>query len=275
LRGRLAANRHVVVVGAGFVGMEVAAASRKAGAEVTVVETLDRVMARAVSPEVADHVTAVHAAGGTTVLFGRALVALHAGLNGRCEVELDDGRRIRSDVVVVGIGVLPNTELAKEAGLEVEDGVVVDEQLLTSDPRVSAIGDCASYPNLHAGRRMRLESVQNAVDQARHVADRLTGAPTEAYGKVPWFWTHQFDMRIQTAGIGGPNDVRVLQGHPSDGKFSVLRFQGDRLVAVESVNRTGDHIAARTLLAEGRLPSVDVVRRPGFALKAYATASIS
>ncbi|MGI5518940.1 NAD(P)/FAD-dependent oxidoreductase [Streptomyces sp. CA-106131] len=270
LRGLLREGIRVVVIGGGFIGMEVAAAARKAGAHAIVIETLDRVMARVVSPETSAHVEAVHADQGTAIVLGRSVTALHGVAGTVSEVELDDGRRIPADVVVVGIGVVPNTELAQCAGLEVGDGIVVDEQLLTADPRISAIGDCASYPSKHAGSRARLESVQNAVDHAHHVATRLTGAPSQAYAQVPWFWTHQFGMRIQTAGIGRADDLRVLHGDPTEGKFSVCRYQGDRLVAVESVNRTGDHIGARKVLAGAQHPTPHQVTQPGFTFKAFA-----
>jgi 3-phenylpropionate/trans-cinnamate dioxygenase ferredoxin reductase subunit len=274
LRGLLSEGIRVVVIGGGFIGMEVAAAARKAGAHATVIEALDRVMARVISPEISEHVEAVHADQGTAILLGRSVVALHGVSGTVTEAELDDGRRIPADVVVVGIGVAPNTELAQSAGLEVDDGIVVDEQLLTADPSISAIGDCASYPSKHAGGRARLESVQNAVDHAHHVATRLTGVPGEAYAQVPWFWTHQFGMRIQTAGIGHPDDLRVLHGDPTEGKFSVCRYQGDRLVAVESVNRTGDHIGARKVLAGAQHPTPDQIAQPGFNFKTFAAQTV-
>jgi 3-phenylpropionate/trans-cinnamate dioxygenase ferredoxin reductase component len=272
LREVLAQGVRLVVVGGGFVGMEVAASARKLDVEVTVVEALDRVLARVAAPEISAHVTDVHAERGVEVLVRRTVRALH-GVGGSVrEVELGDGSRLSADVVVLGIGVMPNTELAERAGLAVANGVVVDERLLTADPRISAIGDCASYPSPFAGDRTRLESVQNAVDQARYVAARLTGAAPGPYREVPWFWTHQFDLRIQTAGIGREDDRRVVQGDPATGGFSVLRFQGERLVCVESVNRTADHIAARKILGEGRPLDPATVMSTGFELKAFAAA---
>jgi 3-phenylpropionate/trans-cinnamate dioxygenase ferredoxin reductase subunit len=280
LRARLAPGRRVVIIGGGLIGMEVTAAARTAGAEVAVVEMLDRIMARAAAPEISDYVTAMHRDRGTRVLLGRSMVAVQPGTGESCVVELTGGQSLPADTVVVGIGVAPNTELASQADLEVDDGIVVDARLLTSDPAISAIGDCAAHPNLHAGHRTRLESVQNAVDHARHVADRITGGSPGPYAKVPWFWTRQFNMRIQTAGIARPDDIRVVHGDPSGGRFSVFRFHRDRLVAVESVNRTADHVAARRLLANGRLldPDIavqpigpDVIAQPGFDLKAFVS----
>jgi 3-phenylpropionate/trans-cinnamate dioxygenase ferredoxin reductase subunit len=269
LRARLSPDTRVVVIGGGFIGMEVAAAACKAGAATTVIETLDRVLARAAAPEISAHVTAMHADHGVRVLLGQVVAAVRGDAGRVTGVELGDGTLLAADVVVVGVGVVPNVELAEAAGLPVDNGVVVDEQLLTADPAISAIGDCASYPSPHAGCRTRLESVQNAVDHARHVAARLTGGPVKPYGEVPWFWTHQFDMRIQMAGIGRADDRRVVYGEPATGKFSVFRFQGDRLMAVESVNRTGDHISARKALAGDRLPTPAEVAAAGFDFKAF------
>ncbi|OZM71717.1 pyridine nucleotide-disulfide oxidoreductase [Amycolatopsis antarctica] len=271
LRTRLREPARVVIVGGGFIGLETAAFAAAAGHSVTVVEGLDRVLARAVAPELSEHVAAVHRHHGCAVLLGRGVTAMHGDGEGRVSaVELTGGERIEADVVLVGAGVLPNVELAATAGLPVDDGIVVDERLRTADPRISAIGDCASYPSPYAGCRTRLESVQNAVDQARFLAGSLTGEEHGPYRAVPWFWTHQFDMKIQMAGIGGPGDERVVRGDPAQGRFSVFRFDGDRLVRVESVNRMPDHMAARRLLAGERRPGQEQVADPDFDLKAFA-----
>lgn len=270
LRPRLAVPCRVVVIGAGFIGMEVAAVAATAGHQVTVVEELDRAMARAVAPELSAHVTAAHESHGSRVLFGRTVLALRGGLDGAVrEVELDGGERLPADLVLVGVGVTADTGLAAGAGLAVDDGIVVDEWLLTADPRISAIGDCASYPSAHAGARTRLESVQNAVDQARYVARRLTVGVDEGYRAVPWFWTHQFDMRIQMAGVCAADDHRIVRGDPAQGRFSVFRFHRERLLSVESVNRVADHMAARKVLAGNRRPTVAEVAQDGFDLKTY------
>jgi 3-phenylpropionate/trans-cinnamate dioxygenase ferredoxin reductase subunit len=259
LRSRLDVPSRIVVVGAGFVGMEVAAVATGLGHHVTVVEGLRRPLSRSVAAEISDHVTAVHRQRGVEFRLGAAVVALHGADGEVSAVELDDGERLAADVVVVGIGVLPNLELAREAGLDIGDGVAVDERLLTSDPRISAVGDCTDYPSTHAGRRVRLESVQNAVDQARYVAARLTGTAGPAYTAVPWFWTHQYDLRVQMAGIAAADGPRIVQGDVETGRFSVFRFDSDGvLTSVESVNRAPDHMAARRVLA-GSAP------RPTFA----------
>jgi 3-phenylpropionate/trans-cinnamate dioxygenase ferredoxin reductase subunit len=273
LRTRLTEHSRVVVIGAGFIGMEIAAMAASQGHRVTVIDVADRVMSRGVAPELSAHVTAVHESRGNTVLLSQVVAALHGG-NGVEAVELGDGQLIPADVVVVGVGVRPNTEVAEAAGLAIDNGIVVDDQLLTSDPRISAIGDCANYPSVHAGGRVRLESVQNAVDQARHVARRLSGQATCAYSEVPWFWTNQFDMRIQTAGIGGADDERLVRGDRANGKFSVFRFREGTLVAVESVGRPADHMAARKLLAQEWRPTPEQVAAEDFDLKKFATVAV-
>ncbi|MEO7008978.1 MAG: oxidoreductase C-terminal domain-containing protein, partial [Caldimonas sp.] len=161
-----------------------------------------------------------------------------------------DGRRLDADLVLVGIGVQPNTELAAAAGLQVDDGIVVDAHLSTCDPHISAIGDCARYPSVHHPRAVRLESVQNSTDQARAVAARLTGKPAP-YDKLPWFWSDQGDLRVQMCGLAEESDDAVLRGDPATGKFSVLRFRGDKLTAVESINHPAEHMALRKILAAG------------------------
>lgn len=280
LRRQLARPRAIVIVGAGFVGLEVAAAASRAGHRVTVVEGLDRVLSRVAAPEVSAHVQSVHEAHGCRILLGSGVVAIHPAEHRQGAVgavELASGETLTADLVLVGVGAEPNSELAAAAGLDVcaaTRGVLVDDRLLSSDPRISAIGDCATYPSAHAGGQVRLESVQNAVDHARHVAGRIATGSTGSYAKVPWFWTTQYDMKIQIAGVGGPGDDCLTAGDPASGRFSVLRFNGDGLVAVESVNRAADHMAARRLLdGAGGRPSLREAASPDFELKAYLTAS--
>ena len=246
LKQRIAEARHgIVVIGGGFIGLEVAAAARTAGKTVAVIEAAPRLMARAVSPVLSDFFLDLHQAQGTEVLLNT--VAVEVRPDG---VMLENGRRIAADLVVVGIGVIPNVELARAAGLEANDGIMVDEYMRTVDPAIFAIGDCAEHPNVFAGGRARLESVQNAVDQARCVARVITGQP-EPYRDVPWFWTDQFEIRFQMAGLSGAHDKSVLRGSVQASKFSVFHFKQGRLLAVDSVNRVADHITARKMLAAG------------------------
>lgn len=245
---RLQQARRVVIVGAGFIGLEVAVIARQLGLEVRVIEFADRVLKRAVSAPTAGYLAQAQAARGVQFSLETGVTAF-TGSEGRVTgVMTTHGECVAADLVVVGVGVEPNVELARAAGLPVQDGIVVDPHLLTSDPAISAIGDCARYPAAYCATPVRLESVQNAVDQARCVAARLAGK-AEPYAKVPWFWSDQGDNRLQIAGVAEIGDSAVLRGDIAAGKFSVLRFRDGRLSAVESINSVADHMAARKLLA--------------------------
>lgn len=269
LKERLAAASEVVVIGAGFIGLEFASVAAKLGRRVTVVEAVDRPMARVVSPPISAHFVAAHARAGTALRF-RAGVARILGDDGRATgVELADGERLPAELVVVGIGVLANAELAAAAGLTVANGVEVDAFLSTSDPALSAVGDCALHPSRWAGAPVRIESVQNAIDQAKCVAARLVGKPAP-YTAVPWFWSDQGADKLQTAGLAIGADRAVVRGDPESGRFSAFVYRGEKLLAVESVNRPADHMIARRLLAAGLSPSPDEAADEGVDLKALA-----
>ena len=269
LKARLAEVDRVVVIGAGFIGLEFASVAAKLGRRVTVVEAVDRPMARVVSPPISAHFTAAHERAGTSLRF-RAGVARILGDDGRVVgVELADGERIPAELVVVGIGVLANAELAAAAGLRVANGVEVDAWLSTSDPAISAVGDCALHPSRWCDAPVRIESVQNAIDQGKCVAARLVGKPAP-YAAVPWFWSDQGADKLQTAGLAIGADRAVVRGDPESGRFSAFVYRGDKLVAVESVNRPADHMIARRLLAGGLSPSPDEAADESFDLKALA-----
>ncbi len=274
LRGFLDTGGRIVVIGAGFIGLEFASVAAERGAEVTVIETADRPMARVLSKEMSDYFRAAHEAQGIRFKFG-ATAAKIVG-EARVEaVETSDGARFPADLVLVGIGVIPNTEIAAEAGLAVGNGIKVNEYLTTSDPLISAIGDCALHPNPYAvNGSIRLESVQGAVDQARCVADRLTGHHVP-YGSFPWFWSEQGSLRLQIAGLTQPHDQIVVRNADLDGKegLSVYCFRAGELIGVESVNRPLDHALARKLLAAGgKTPEPEDVAEPAFALKNWEKA---
>lgn len=275
IAARLAGLRRVVVVGGGFIGLEFAAVAHALGVEVTVVEQAPRLMGRAVSEHMSGHFARRHREAGIRCLTGVSIRHLHAADGRVAEVELDNGERLPVDLVLVGIGVVPNTELAQMAGLLTDDGIVVDGALRTSDPHIFAIGDCARFPCAHAhgpnAVGVRVESVQNAVDQARCVAANIVGRET-AYAALPWFWTEQGRLRLQMAGLAPGHDTTVTIGSETDDSFSVLCFAGDRLIAVESLNRAPDHMAARRLLASGSTLSPQRARLSDFDLKAFAAA---
>lgn len=247
LQARLAAARRVVVIGGGFIGLEVAATARARGCEVHVVEALERLMARVMPPLLSEFFADLHRARGVDLHLATgvdAIVDTSPGLT----VQLAGGAALPADLVVAGIGVLPNQELAQAAGLACAHGIVVDEFARTSDPRIVAAGDCTVHRNLRYARLHRLESVQNAVDQAKVAAATLLGKP-QAYADLPWFWSDQYEVKLQMAGLSDGHDDYVLRGAPSPAGFSVFYFAAGRLVAVHSLNKPGDHMLARRLLA--------------------------
>ncbi len=269
LRQALRDARAVVVVGAGFIGLEVAATARALGLDVTVIEAAARPMARALSAPMAEHVRAAHEAAGVRFRFGTTLAQI-LGADGRARgIETTDGEIVAADCILVGVGVVPNAELAIDAGLAADDGIVVDAYLRTADRAISAIGDCARYPSRFADGPVRLESVQNAVDQARCVAAGLAGRPAP-YASLPWFWSEQGALKLQIAGLTQPHDEAVLRSDPAVGGLSVFCYRAGRLVGVESANRPLDHMNARKLLGLGLSPSPAQAADPAFDLKRLA-----
>ena len=249
IKAALGTAKRVVVIGAGFIGLEIAATARALGADVTVVE-IARPMGRAVSPILSDFFLAAHRAFGSAFELGVGLAALHGEAGQVREVELGDGRRLPADCVIVGVGVTAEDALALEAGLDCADGIVTDAHLVSSDPAISAIGDCCRFPRAGYAAELRLESVQNATDQAKCVARRLTGKPAP-YDALPWFWSDQGDLKLQIVGLAHGVDQWVTRGDPAARAFAVFGFVAGKLTVVETVNRGGDHMAARRLLSTG------------------------
>lgn len=269
LRQRLEQARSVAIVGAGFIGLEVASVAATGGREVTVLELAERPMTRTTSAATSEFFAAAHRRNGVELLLGSALGAL-SGRSGRVTgVEAADGRRREADVVLVAVGVEPNHELAASAGLPIDRGVIVDQHLRTGDPAISAIGDCARFPCALWESPVLLESVQNAADQAHAVAARIVGRGG-AYSSVPWFWSDQAGLRLQLAGRTADADEVVVCGEVGASRFSSLCFRSGRLCGVESVGRPGDHVAARRLLASESGLAPATAAAVGFDLKAYA-----
>lgn len=270
LKARLAQARKVVVIGGGFIGLEVAATARDHGCEVHVVEALDRLMARVLPPQLSDFFAELHRARGVRLHLGMGVAAIvDAGPGFR--VQLADGAALDADLVVAGIGVVPNQELAEAAGLCCQGGILVDEFARTSDPRIVAAGDCTQHRNLRYPATHRLESVQNAVDQAKVAAASLRGEPLP-YAELPWFWSDQYDVKLQMAGLSAGHDAQVLRGAPSSAGFSVYYFGSGRLVAVDSINRPADHMLARRLLAAEVVVTPEQAGDPAFDLKSLLAA---
>jgi len=269
LKAAMAGARSAVVIGAGFIGLEFAAVAAKHGLAVTVIEVADRPMARALSPAMAAIFAREHAKSGIRLLFNAQVQRLIGEAGAVVAVETAAQERIEADLVVIGIGVIPNSEVAAAAGLEVRNGIVVDAQLSTSDPNVSAVGDCALHPNAHfADQSLRLESVQNATDQGRCLAARLTGKAAR-YDAVPWFWSDQGHLKLQIAGITTGFDQAIVRGDPTGSACSVFCFQGGKLLGVESVNRPGDHLVAKRLIGQRLALTPAQAADESFDLKAY------
>ena len=255
------------VVGGGFIGLEVAATACALGKRVQVFESAPRLLMRSVSPELAQHVLQVHRNNGMDVRVGVAVGGFECVWGQLAALEVD-GERHPVDALLLGIGAVPEHGLASDAGLVCENGIVVDEYMRTSDPAILAIGDCVCFPEPTTGKRLRLESVQNANDQARTAAATLTGQP-QAHGAAPWFWSEQGGMRLQIAGLMPPDSVRHLRHGTVAGSFSVLHYAQAGLTCVESVNAPGDHIAARKLLEGRNSPEPALACDPARPLKSF------
>ncbi|RPA59394.1 pyridine nucleotide-disulfide oxidoreductase [Gordonia oryzae] len=271
LHATLTEASRVVVVGAGFIGLEFASAAVDRGVAVTVLDVADRPMARVLSASSSQLFADLHESRCVQLCFSTGVQRID-GSGGHVTAVVDDsGTRHPADLVVVGIGAVPDTHLARDAGLTVDNGVV-DEYLRTSDPHIVAVGDAASFPGHHTAGRVRLEAVQNATDQARCVAATICGAPLP-YSAVPWFWTVQCGRKLQIAGLPGPAEEMVRLGDPPAGKGSILGFVDNSLAWVESVGAPADHQAARTLLAHRPAPlTPERTSEPGFSLKTHAKA---
>lgn len=242
LRTHLTRANDVLAIGCGFIGLEAAAAARVQGKQVRVIGAEARLMGRAVSPFISAWFHALHERHGVEIRLNTAVQSVS-----ETSAELPDGTLEAADTVVVGIGVIPNTALANAAGLKIEFGILTDSYLRTSDPGIFAVGDCATHPNIYADGLARIESVQNAADHARAVASTISGRPKE-YRQVPWFWTEQFEAKLQIAGLAAETDETEVRGDPESGKFSVYNYKGGKLRFVESVNQPAAHIAARKLI---------------------------
>ncbi|MGW4825297.1 NAD(P)/FAD-dependent oxidoreductase [Streptomyces sp. NPDC004227] len=271
LRQRLGSGSRVVVVGGGFIGLEAAAVARALGKDVTVVEAADRLLSRAVAPVVSEFYRRAHLRRGTRVLLS-TVVAGFDGAHGRVTgVRLADGTTLPADLVLVGVGVLPRTELAERLGLECDHGIVVDGRARTSDPHIVAAGDCTVRPHPVTGLgRVRLESVQNAVAQATAAAASLLGRPAPQPA-VPWFWSHQGDLKLQIAGLSGGYDQHVVRGEPDSERFSVLYYRQGELLAIDAVNSPADYMAVRKALTQGATVPAGVAGDHGTPLKALLT----
>jgi 3-phenylpropionate/trans-cinnamate dioxygenase ferredoxin reductase subunit len=263
LRAELAPGRRAVIIGGGYIGLEVAATCREAGLDVVILEVAPRVMNRVVAPEVSRFYEAEHARHGVKILCNARIDSLVAGRQTGmtrdtaeacgpgtervAAVRLEDGTDIPADFVLVAIGVLPTDALARDAGLDCDNGVMINEYCQTSDASIWAAGDCTRHPSIHYQVRVRLESVDNAFEQGTSAALNMLGIAT-MHDKVPWFWSDQFDLKMVIVGLAAGFDAAVLRGNPANRAFSVCYLKAGELIAVETVNHTKDQMAARKMI---------------------------
>lgn len=246
-RDQLVAGANLAIIGGGYIGLEVAAVVIKRGCKVTVIEALPRVLNRVVAPEMSAFYTNVHRQAGVNILTSTAVTALEG--QGKIEyVVCNTGQRIAADLAIVGIGIVPNIAIAQAAGLNCDNGIVVDKFALTSDPDIYAVGDCSNHPNEILGRRLRLESVPNALAQGKAAALHILGKP-EKYAEVPWFWSDQYDLKLQMTGLSEPGDTVVIRGSMPERKFSACYLRHGVFVACNAVNMAKDFLQSKKLIA--------------------------
>ena len=265
IRDELLHRKNAVIVGAGYIGLEVAAVIRQHGLEVTVVEMADRVMSRVVSPEISDFYQIEHAKHGVKLRLNTGTTAFRG--DSRIDaVETNNGEPIPADFVVVGVGIVPNTELATDADLIVENGIVVDDRCRTSDPDIFAVGDCTMHPNAIYDQQIRLESVHNALEQAKTAASNICGKDTH-YSQVPWFWSDQYDLKLQIVGLSAGYDDLVVRGNPVDRSFACLYLKDGRLIATDAVNSPKEFVQSKALIASRTIVDRDKLADPKIQVK--------
>lgn len=270
LQGALgSSSKKIVLVGGGFIGLETAATLTKRGHAVSVVEAMPTIMPGLVAPVLANYIRDMHAEKGVSILEDTPVQNITRDA-ASYQVSLASGETLSSDLVVIGIGVVPNSEIAEQAGLVCDRGILVDAQARTNDPDIYAVGDCANGMHIRFGAHTRIESVQNAVDQATVAAKSILGGDV-AHDALPWFWSDQYDMKLQMAGLSRGFDDYVLRGDMADHKFSVCYFKDDKLIAVDSVNTVPDHMAARRLLTTEVAISREQCQDAETPLKTYLT----
>ncbi|HEX3951129.1 MAG TPA: FAD-dependent oxidoreductase [Steroidobacteraceae bacterium] len=255
IRAGLAPGARVVIIGGGYIGLETAATARGMGCAVTVLEMADRIMNRVVASNVSEYFAHEHRSQGVRIVCNARVVSL-AGSDRVESVACADGSLYPADLLIAGVGALPNTQLARDAGLKCDNGIVVDEHCRTSDPEIYAAGDCTNYFSPRYQARVRLESVDNAFEQSRAAASNILGRPA-VHDRVPWFWSDQYDNKLLIVGISSGHDQQVTRGDPAGRSFSVCYLKGGELLAVEAVNHSKDYMAARRLIPERLRPNID------------------
>ena len=267
IRGEFVRGKRLVIVGAGYIGLEVAATASEMGLEVTVLEQAERVLSRVTCPQISSFYQSEHAKHGVRIVCRAQVSEIEGGADGRVRaVSCDDGSSHPADVALIGIGVNATDVLAQEAGLECANGIVVDQHCRTSDPHIYAAGDCTSHPNIHYGRRVRLESVDNAFEQGTSAALNMLGTPTP-HDKLPWFWSDQYDLKMIIVGLSQGYDEVVMRGSIDARSFSACYLREGELIAVDTVNAPKDQMAARKLVAARARPDRVKLQEPAIPLR--------
>ena len=272
IRPHFQPGKRLVVVGAGYIGLEVAAIAVTHGLDVTVLETESRVMSRVMAPAVSAFFEQLHRDAGVKIEFGRTVKEFR-GENQVAEVVCADGYSVAADLCIVGIGILPNAELAEAAGLECNNGIVVDEYARTTDADIYAAGDCTHHPNALLGTSLRLESVHNALEQAKTAAASMCGERLP-YAQIPWFWSDQYDVKLQIVGLGNDYDNLVIRGDQASKSFAAFYLRGNRLLAVDAVNSPREFMLGKKLIAAGAEFDPQTLADESVDFKALATRAL-
>jgi 3-phenylpropionate/trans-cinnamate dioxygenase ferredoxin reductase subunit len=265
IRAEFAPGKRIIVVGGGYIGLEVAAVATKAGLDVTVLEMEDRILKRVTTEAMSAFYHQLHTGRGVKIRTS-ARVTGFAGTERVEAVSIDSGERLPADLVIVGIGIVPNVELAADAGLACDNGILVDEHCRTSDPAIYAAGDCTNHPNPLLGRRMRLESVPNAMEQARVAAANMNGGAA-TYASIPWFWSDQYELKLQMVGFSADADQAIVRGDPEKNEFATFYLKNGVVVAVDAVNSPRDFMASRQMVAKKSAPDPERLADPDVPLK--------
>lgn len=272
MQAAFTAGKRLVIVGGGYIGLEVAAVGRKLGLDVTVLETESRVMNRVVATEISTFFQNMHIEEGVKLELGRRVQKIQ----GQDKVEAvvcADGFSVPADICIIGIGIIPNTEIAEEAGIKCSNGIVVDQYCQTSDPDIFAAGDCTRHPNAILGRHLRLESVHNAVEQGKTTAASILGEPV-AYAQVPWFWSDQYDVKLQIVGLTEGYDQFIMRGDPATRSFAAFYLQNGKLLAIDAVNSPREFMLGKKLIAAGARFSLEQLANMDTDFKEMATAAL-
>jgi 3-phenylpropionate/trans-cinnamate dioxygenase ferredoxin reductase subunit len=269
-------GKNLIIIGAGYIGLEVAAVATTRGLNVTVLEAAERVMIRAVCPEVSAFFEKVHREAGVDIRCNRDPNSTLIGdANGHVRaLRAADGEDFPADLVCIGVGILPTTDIAEAAGLDCDNGILVDEYCCTSNPHILAVGDCTNHPNSLLGRRLRLESVHNAQEQAKTAAATICGQ-LKPYAQIPWFWSDQYDIKLQIVGLAGEHDHVVLRGNPDERSFAAFYMKGDLLIAVDAINRAREFMLSKKLIAAGGRIDPEILADESIEFKELANAALA